>query len=72
MDKIEAKGVRFKTQIHHSETQLTFNFFWCHNFHIVKKKIVNCFSLLILILNIASITLDPDPNSMYLNPQYRV
>ena len=33
------KGVRLKTKTHHSETQLTNNFFWCHYFLAVFNKV---------------------------------
>ena len=46
--QIEAKGVRFRTIIHNSETPLIKKFFRCQYFLIVYKnyfKKLNCFSI---------------------------
>ena len=77
-DKMEAKGVRFKIPINNSsETQLIKNFFmWQHVLAVLKKFTCfkeNYFTLKlfwIFSFKIDSITLDPDPNWMYLDPQH--
>ena len=65
-DKIEAKGVRFKPKI---TILQRLNWVKISSYTIVYLKLKKDIFLKKILLEIDNITLDPDPNSMYLDPQ---
>ena len=65
-DKIEAKGVRFKPKI---TILQRLNWVKISSYTIVYLKLKKDIFEKKILLKIDNITLDPDPNSMYLDPQ---
>ena len=71
------KDVRFKIKLHNSETQLRTNFLRWHLVIIVLKEYAvfkeNYFYLKLFLIfssKFDSVTMDPDPNSTYFDPQH--